>query len=329
LVGLIAYSYRSGTKVHGIAVIRSDGTHKRQVTALPASGPAWSPNAKYVAFSAAGGRVTKIFTVRPDGTGQQRLTGGATCFGDSLPDWSPDSQDIVFQRDECDPVEVWSVDRHGGTPTLLSGTTDYETTLGAGPRWSPDGDHIAFFRSDEHDRLQIYVMNQDGSNKTALTSSPGESNVRFPQSIYPDWAPTSSELIYTKVLAGTTQWDPTESDVCKTALVAGTETCLTETAGVDEDPHYSPSGDQIVFVSNRDGNRNIFVMNSDGSDQRAITTDGGADFDPQWSPDGTTIAFLSDRGGQVDLYVVNSDGSDLRRLTNSKAEESSPEWRPF
>jgi Tol biopolymer transport system component len=92
---------------------------------------------------------------------------------------------------------------------------------------------------------------------------------------------------------------------------------LTQTAGADTDPVWSPDGQQIAFNSDRDGNTRIYVMNADGSDQRALTPPGGSDYDPAWAPDGSQVAFSSNRDGNIDVYVINRDGSDQRRLTYS------------
>jgi Tol biopolymer transport system component len=89
------------------------------------------------------------------------------------------------------------------------------------------------------------------------------------------------------------------------------------------------SGDGlIVFHSERDGNMEIYVMNTDGSDQRRLTNNDADDVCPAWSPDGTQIAFVSNRGGNDEIYVMNADGSGQRRLTNNDADDGFPAWSP-
>src|SRR5690242_7598134 len=59
----------------------------------------------------------------------------------------------------------------------------------------------------------------------------------------------------------------------------------------------------IAFSSQRDGNSEIYVMNSDSTDQERLTTDPGSDDRPDWSPDGTRIVFESSRDGNAEIYV--------------------------
>ena len=73
---------------------------------------------------------------------------------------------------------------------------------------------------------------------------------------------------------------------------------------------------RIAFVSGRDGNWEIYVMNADGSTQTRLTNNSASDLGPSWSPDGTKIAFFSDRDGDYEIYVMNSDGSNVTQLTN-------------
>ena len=84
----------------------------------------------------------------------------------------------------------------------------------------------------------------------------------------------------------------------------------------------------IAFNSEREGNTDIYVMNTDGSDQKRLTDDPGYDAWPAWSPDGAEIAFVSDRGGNADIYLMDADGSNLRQLTKHSASDIWPAWSP-
>jgi Tol biopolymer transport system component len=255
----IAYGYE-GKSLEGVFVIRVDGLNRHRVThdLHPASvggfGPDWSPDGTRIALAGYRSGTSKIFTVRPNGTGQKRITRGASCFGDNSPDWSAHSQHVVFVRDYCDPVKLFSVRRDGTQLTRLTQSGVYDPASGREPRWSPDSRWIAFSRQDNFDRFQIWVMRRDGSDKAQLTESPLDPEVSVPQQRYPQWSPDSTTLAYTEVQAkefGT--W--TESEVCTVAISGGSLSCLTDAPGVDADGHYrrtvSTSSSSVTVTGTR------------------------------------------------------------------------------
>jgi dipeptidyl aminopeptidase/acylaminoacyl peptidase len=103
---------------------------------------------------------------------------------------------------------------------------------------------------------------------------------------------------------------------------------LTNNPAADSGPSWSPDGTQIAFVSDRDGNSEIYLMKSDGTDVRRLTTDSAIDEEPTWSPDGRKVAFVSDRTGNLDIFTVDTDGGGLIRLTKGQASDSVPAWSP-
>ena len=90
-----------------------------------------------------------------------------------------------------------------------------------------------------------------------------------------------------------------------------------------------PGTEKIVFVSYRNGNSEIYIMNSDGSGQKNLTRHRGNDHSPVWSPTGRQILFASDRGGQTsDLYLMDSDGARVLRVFGKKEDRRHPAWSP-
>ena len=85
---------------------------------------------------------------------------------------------------------------------------------------------------------------------------------------------------------------------------------------------------QIAFVSQRDGNPEIYVMDDNGKNQLRLTNNRDDDWSPSWSPDGKHIAFASQRDGNSEIYVMDADGRNPQNLTNNPNEDKYPSWSP-
>ncbi len=104
----------------------------------------------------------------------------------------------------------------------------------------------------------------------------------------------------------------------------------TATATATPTPTPSPNagGGKIAFISDRDGNWEIYVMNADGTGQTRLTFNSADDVEPAWSPDGSKIAFHSFRDGNGEIYLMNVDGTGLTRLTFISDYDGGPTWSP-
>ena len=82
----------------------------------------------------------------------------------------------------------------------------------------------------------------------------------------------------------------------------------------------------VLFVSMRDGNKEIYAMSADGIEERRLTVEPAEDSSPVWSSDGASILFQSTRSGKSEIWVMNADGSEPRRVTETTTRDSDPAW---
>ena len=92
----------------------------------------------------------------------------------------------------------------------------------------------------------------------------------------------------------------------------------------------APTTPKILFTSRRDGNLEVYMMNSDGSEQVNLTQHPALDLQAAWSPTGEQILFVSDREGTRDLYVMDADGSNVQPVFKEKTHvwRTAPTWSP-
>jgi WD40-like Beta Propeller Repeat len=98
------------------------------------------------------------------------------------------------------------------------------------------------------------------------------------------------------------------------------------------DAAYAPDGDRIAYVSDKDGNAEIYVMNADGSESRRLTQTAATEAAPTWTPDGKRIVYASNAAatgtGTFHLWMMNADGTNRRQLTSGAQSDFQPAVSP-
>jgi len=171
----------------------------------------------------------------------------------------------------------------------------------------------------------IFDMGANGGDVTRLTFAEARDSDAT-------WSPDYSKVVFASERATTDPEVPNREIYVMNADGSGVARRLTYAEGKDYDPSWSPDGTRIAFVSKRDGDWEIWLMDPDGTGLVNLTQNKSNETDPSWSPDGSRIAFASDRGpvpGQSydsEIYTMKADGSDVKPLTNNNANDGDPSW---
>ncbi len=316
-----------------IYVMNADGSGVEQLTFNDSDDryPAWSPDGSRIVFASErenDADMYDIYVMNADGSGVEQLTDDCSNYA---PAWSPDGDRIAFtsrgniyvmnadgsgvellmgtSRDSCAQVFVsdrdgeaaWYIRNADGSvePYELDGDSWYRSSVYAGPEWSPDGSRIAL-RTRLEAEFGVYVMNADGSGLEELSPN----DVTLVGRV--GWSPDGDRVVF-----GATFGYGDDGEIYVVNVDGSSVVPLTDNEQEDYWPAWSPDGSRIAFVSERDGDTGIYVMNADGID---VMNDG--------------IYVKYDY-----IFGENADGSGVERLDGSGAvrlsEGGYPAWSPL
>lgn len=235
----------------------------------------------------------------------------------------------------------------------------------SGARWSPRGDRVAYF-GREGERFGLIVASPDGSNARFVAAVEGTNHPLPSSGERLTWSPDGSRLAFISATPGPEAdangdpmvitrylYKPTATEgltrfndnrrlhIFVADVATGQVRQLTTGTYYEHSIQWSPAGDEIVFVSNREAdpdrffNYDLFTVRvSDGSIRR-LTSTKSAEYNPTWSPDGRRLAFLGTKRDltssettmeDTHVWMMNADGSGRQEVVRLDNRQGAPRW---
>ena len=228
----------------------------------------------------------------------------------------PDVGRIAFQSNREGDPDLYIQDTGTGAIERLTSSPGIDTQ----PAYSPDGSMMAYM-SDRTGDNEIYIANADGSNPVNITNNPASDQ-------NPAWSLDGQWIAFATNRDGNLEIYIMRSDGSDLHNLTNNPADDQKPTWLEGGGIFFSTGQAIAFQSNRDGNQEIYLMNSDGSEQRNLTNNPSDDTMPAGAPNGNRIAFTTNRDGNLEIYLMNIDGSNQVNLTNNPAADQWPAWSP-
>ena len=314
----IAFTRASGPGRLAILIASLSGGDQRQAAEIQADAQdppslSWSSDGKklYTSERTAPGAPMHLVVISPEGGERVPLTsppaGGA---GDDQAVLSPDGKWLAFRRRaEASVHDVYIVPSAGGPERAI--TRDHAGIVGIA--WTRDNRNLIISSRRQASLQSLWRFPVDGQAPTRLTDAAVAAS-------YPSINPHDGTIAFASRFL--------DSNIYRIDLAGDAPPHrIIESNLLDSSPHYSPDGRRICFRSNRTGNYELWVADSDGHAATRLTHFGGpVTGNARWSPDGQFLALDSRPLGNADVFIVPAAGGEPSQITHEPSNEVLPSF---
>ena len=265
------------------------------------SQPSFGPDGESVAFLSETDGVPHVWILDAGESQPRQVTSGES--PDLRPRWSPDGATVLFSRDDA----VWSVAPSGGEPTELLRDA-------SNPNWSRDSSRIVFER-----RYEVWLADADGGNQERVQGIARHELALGAR--WPAFSPDGLKIVFFDTA------DTPAGDLRVLELATGESEHITSAPAMGGAPVWSPTGDEIVYSSQRGGTRTLWSVDPESRTSRALLTGSGDDDFPDFSPNGERLAYSNSRERFVLLRSDPDTGNEIP-LHESRFALVGPELSP-
>jgi len=284
--------------------------------------------------------------------------------------FSPDGSRLAYSVENNDGPgrpysQIWIVSLGDGKALRIGA----EREASSGPVWSPDGGWIAF-RGHEGDKSGLMVTRPDGSGRRFLSVMQGTNSPLPSTGNTIAWSPDARKIAFVNSVPGPETelasgdpivitrylYKPDDSEglshfndnrrlhIFLADVASGQVQQLTDGTHYEHSIDWSPNGEEIAFVSNREPNEDqffnydIFALKVSDRTIRRITATENAEYKPRWSPDGKSLVYQATRRGLTDLettmedthiWMVDATGGNRHEVSGMiDNRQGAPNWTP-
>lgn len=287
-----------------IYVMKSDGSNVVNLTNHPAVDidSHWAPNGKQLCFSSKRDGDFDIYTMDSKGSGLTNVTN--TTVDEFYPRWSPDGKKIAFLSPQNEKMDIYILDLRARSSINLTNHSANDSD----PSWSPSSDKLVF-TSDRDGNQEIYEIMIDGTGLKRLTYTTADESA----------AAYSHDERYIAFNSdrdglGPKRYGYVQNYVMKSDGTESKRISLVHTGG-NAQLNWSRNDDRLLFSSWRGGDRGIYTIGVDGTNEQRISPTTICDFmQITLEQDATTSIALYDKARLKDLNALFFTGGILERL---------------
>jgi dipeptidyl aminopeptidase/acylaminoacyl peptidase len=263
--------------------------------------------------------------------------------------WAPDNSAIAYVSSTSSGFDLWTIGIPGGRPRQITATQRYKRT----PRWSTDGKWIAYVAMQENGRGDIHLVSPDGSSSAPLAQtsadeigpvwSPDSREIAFVERTSSGsrimamevqtralreiaaidasdlhWSPDGRHIAFVADPLQSRRDERDNKDIFIVPASGGPPRLLTPGTPRfrDVSPSWSPDSRQIVYVSEETGFSNLYIVDVENGEQRALTAGKADALTPRWSPDGARVAYVRNENFLFHVFTIDVETGRTNRISD-------------